>query len=565
MAPSLIDNRYGLIRSLGKGGFGETFLVEDTQLPSGRHCVLKQLIPIEDNEQAYQIIKARFQREAAILEDLGSGHNQIPNLYAYFSENDRFYLVQEYVEGETLNEWVQSKGVVRESTLKSILTEVLLILEYVHSKQIVHRDIKPENIIIRRHDHKPVLIDFGAVRETMGTIVSSGGSSSRSIIIGTPGFMPVEQAAGRPTYASDIFSLGLTSIYMLTQRFPQELETDPMTGAYIWRNWVPTISPSLANILDKAIQPNARDRFQTARQMLEALRSSSSVILEPTAGSGMPPTVMSPPNVNPAPTVLSPSNASGYPSSPTLVRSGMSDWQKAIIVGSVIGGFTLGGLYIVVNGTNNFQQTADTAPSIQSTPSSDGEAVSVTPTTPDRTPPSDEEPPQGGNTQGGNTQGGNITPPVAPPPDPIPNTSQAVASPAPQPSLQQGDAVTLVNSWLQGKRVMMAPPYSYQTADRLTTGILHEDLTKSGGSIDWLRSNNARYQFGIQRIEDVDNFFSQNGNASIILWVTEERALYINGRLSPSESDLKTRLIAYDMNFVNGSWKISDYRVQGER
>ncbi len=201
MMPPLLNNRYRLIRKLGSGGFRETFLVEDSQMPSSRRCVLKQLKPVTNNPQIYQLVQARFQREAAILEELGEGSTQIPKLYAYFSEEGQFYLVQEWIPGKNLTQKMVQEGQLSESSVKEILKSILPVLDYVHSKRMIHRDIKPDNIILRDSDHQPVLIDFGAVKETMGTVLNSQGNTTSSIVIGSPGFMPSEQAAGRPTLA----------------------------------------------------------------------------------------------------------------------------------------------------------------------------------------------------------------------------------------------------------------------------------------------------------------------------------------------------------------------------
>ena len=208
---TLVNNRYRVVRELGKGGFGATFLVEDTQLPSGKRCVLKELMPIENNEETYTLIKQRFEREAVILEELGNVSLQIPTLYAYFCENSKFYLVQEYVEGETIGVRVMSQGVMSDAAVREWLTGILPVLACVHEKRIIHRDIKPDNVILRSRDHTPVLIDFGAVRETMGTQINVNGKSTQSIVIGTPGFMPSEQAAGRAVFGSDLYSLGLST------------------------------------------------------------------------------------------------------------------------------------------------------------------------------------------------------------------------------------------------------------------------------------------------------------------------------------------------------------------
>ncbi|OKH38500.1 hypothetical protein NIES2119_10650 [[Phormidium ambiguum] IAM M-71] len=278
MIPELLNNRYLLLQKLGGGGFGDTFLAEDTNMPSKRRCVIKQLKPIENKPEVYQLVKERFAREAVVLEELGEGNHQIPKLYAYFTINEQFYLVQEWIAGQTLGKKLQLEGVQTESFVRGFLLDILPVLDYVHSKKMVHRDIKPDNIIIRESDGKPVLIDFGAVKETMGTIVNSHGSTTSSIVIGTSGFMPPEQAAGRPVYASDLYSLGMTAIYLLTHRTPKTLDIDYQTGEILWQQYALNISLSLVRVLQKAVQSHWCDRYQTANEMLEALKLDSTLI-----------------------------------------------------------------------------------------------------------------------------------------------------------------------------------------------------------------------------------------------------------------------------------------------
>lgn len=318
---SILNNRYQISRTLGSGGFGETFLAEDTHLPSHRRCVIKQLKPIANNPQIYEIVKDRFQREAAILEELGSGNNQIPSLYAYFELDTQFYLVQELIEGVTFTSKMQEEGILSESSVKEILTNILPVLDYIHNRGIIHRDIKPDNIMLRYSDHLPVLIDFGAVRETMGTIVNSQGNPTSSIVIGTPGFMPSEQAAGRPVYSSDLYSLGLTAIYLLTGKTPEQLETDSRTGEIIWREYAPLISPNLAMVLDKAIMSHPRDRYSTAMAMLQALQHKAQTVTSNPSFSKT--TVVSPPPV--------------FPSSTQISAPSQKDWRNSVIIGSIIG------------------------------------------------------------------------------------------------------------------------------------------------------------------------------------------------------------------------------------
>ena len=271
---ALLNNRYRIIKTLGRGGFGETYLAVDKHMPSGRKCVLKQLKPIVKQPKMPPWMTERFQREAAILEELGDGSSQIPQLYAYFSEDDKFYLVQEWIEGLTLNQYWEQEGNLHRDEVRQILLQLLPVLEYVHSRHIIHRDIKPENIILRHGDKLPFLIDFGAVKEAIATEVNGNSDSTYSASIGTPGYMSSEQAAGRPIYSSDLYSLGLTAIFLLTGLAPNELDTDPRNGEIIWRGHAANLDTKLADIIDRAIRFHPRDRFASAQEMLTALNKN---------------------------------------------------------------------------------------------------------------------------------------------------------------------------------------------------------------------------------------------------------------------------------------------------
>ncbi|WP_446389377.1 protein kinase domain-containing protein [Coleofasciculus sp. B1-GNL1-01] len=282
MTPTLLNNRYRILQTLGAGGFGNTFLAEDTYMPSGRKCVIKQLKPMTHDPQTYQQVKERFQREAAVLEELGENNSQIPRLFAYFSESGQFYLVQEWIEGDTLTQIVDREGRLNDGQVKAILLSLLPVLDYVHSCHIVHRDLKPDNVIVRRRDGLPVLIDFGAVKEAIKTVVHSQANTTPSIVIGTPGFMAAEQAAGRPRYASDLYSLGLIAVFLLTGKLPQTLETDTRTGEILWRRDAPDCHSHLATVIDQAIRFHPRDRFADAKEMLDALNAHPTTIATPT-------------------------------------------------------------------------------------------------------------------------------------------------------------------------------------------------------------------------------------------------------------------------------------------
>lgn len=310
MTTQLLNDRYQIIRTLGSGGFGDTYLAEDTHMPSRRLCVVKRLRPIHTNPEVNQLVQDRFQREAAILESLGSGHSQTPKLYAYFYSptDQQFYLVQEWVDGDTLSAMVRQQGRLNEIDVREILISLLSVFDYVHSQGIIHRDVKPDNIIVRRstlHNQQPVLIDFGAVRETMAVGATAPGRST-SIVIGTPGYMPSEQSVGRPVFSSDLYSLGMTAIYMLTGKRPQDFENNPHTSELIWQADSPATSPELVDILNKAIAFNPRDRYQTAGEFLAVLQgrtqsAATQVLLDPTM-SATEVMALSPTNQAPKPT-----------------------------------------------------------------------------------------------------------------------------------------------------------------------------------------------------------------------------------------------------------------------
>ena len=357
----LINNRYRILKTLGRGGFGETYLVEDLHLPSSRKCVLKQLKPIVQQSPIPLWMKERFQREAAILEELGAASKQIPELYAYFSENQQFYLVQEWIEGETLAQKWQREGNLTGEQVKQILIQILPVLDFIHSRKIVHRDIKPENIILQSGNLLPVLIDFGALKEAVATTVHHN-SSNVSAAIGTPGYMASEQAAGRPLYSSDLYSLGLTAIFLLTGKSPHELDIDPQTGEIIWQQYARDVEPTVIKIIDRAIRFHPRDRFSGANQMLSALQPLQSNVSGRVTGATV--------KVSPAVTANREfNNTVSYNSHAPQPRKQGSWLGKMFWFLLVTGGLTIGtfaaGFYAV---SNWWQSRTTTSPQVRVEP-----------------------------------------------------------------------------------------------------------------------------------------------------------------------------------------------------
>jgi serine/threonine-protein kinase len=261
------QERYKVLKVLGRGGFGITFLAQDLKLPGELSCVIKLLSPATSDPDLLPMMQERFEQEARILGQLG-GHAQIPMLLDYFETAREFYLVQEHVKGVTLAKLVESAGIFSEAEVIKVLQAILSVLGYIHDHQVIHRDIKPENLIESSDDGRLVLIDFGSVKERMSeAIQTSADASPITLVIGTHGFMPPEQMQKRPVYASDIYALGMTCLYLLTGNYPWELTQDMTDTTRFWRTHVP-VSQALAKILQRMTALSLRERYRSAAEAL---------------------------------------------------------------------------------------------------------------------------------------------------------------------------------------------------------------------------------------------------------------------------------------------------------
>ena len=264
----VIGGHYKIVKVLGSGGFSETYIAQDTRRPSNPLCVVKQLRPANKKPQHLELARRLFQLEAETLERLGT-HDQIPRLFAHFEEDEEFYLVQELVVGHPLSQELQRGKPMLEAKVIQILQDLLQILDFVHTHNVIHRDIKPSNIIRRYSDGKLVLIDFGTVKEV--TTGSEGeGKTSFTIGIGTEGYAPNEQCAGRPRFNSDIYAVGIIGIKALTGVPPQEFQVDPKTGEFLWQDKA-QVSPELAAILSKMVLHDFTRRYQSVSEVRLAL------------------------------------------------------------------------------------------------------------------------------------------------------------------------------------------------------------------------------------------------------------------------------------------------------
>jgi serine/threonine protein kinase len=269
---TVLRNRYRILRVLGSGGFGDTYLAEDQDLPGHPRCVVKQLRPKDNNPEVMRIAKGLFEREAEYLYRIGNAHPEIPDLFAHFTEGGEFYLVQEFIEGTSLAEEIPPGKKLSETEVIRLLLDILEVLSFVHQQNVIHRDIKLTNLLRRKSDGKIVLIDFGAVKDVSVLQTAPSGLTNMTVSIGSPGYMPSEQAQGKPKLSSDVYAVGMIGIQALTGVPPANLPEDVHTGEILWQDLV-SISPAFAQVLQKMTHYHFGQRYRSAIEALAALKA----------------------------------------------------------------------------------------------------------------------------------------------------------------------------------------------------------------------------------------------------------------------------------------------------
>jgi len=280
---TVLQNRYRVDRILGQGGFGRTYLAEDL----GRFnelCALKELIPAQAENYALEKSQQLFQREAAILYQIQ--HPQVPQFRATFEEDRRLFLVQDYVAGKTyrtlLDERQAGGQTFSEAEVFHLLKQLLPVLAHIHSRGIIHRDISPDNIILRESDAKPVLIDFGVVKELATRFQSANNTPAQATTVGKLGYAPSEQIqTGRAYPSSDLYALAVTVVVLLTGREPQEL-FDDLTLIWHWQRWA-TVTPGFARVLNRMLSYKPSDRYQNVAEVAKALQAIEPQIAQSSA------------------------------------------------------------------------------------------------------------------------------------------------------------------------------------------------------------------------------------------------------------------------------------------
>jgi serine/threonine protein kinase len=259
----LLSSRYRPVKRIGEGGFGVTYLAEDKDMYN-ENCVIKQLK--RDDLQSKEL----FEGEAKKLKDLGK-NSQIPTLLSYTTDNRYMYLVQEYIDGENLDVYLQKKGTFVEREIKNFLNELLPVLALIHEKKIIHRDIKLDNIMRRKENGQLVLIDFGIAKQLASDTPTNGTS------IGTPGYSPSEQMGGKEVKPSnDLYSLGAACFHLLTGQHPcvafKEYDYSWTTKWQKYLDKDKKVSNDLVRIIDKLLQKECELRYQSANDVVEAMK-----------------------------------------------------------------------------------------------------------------------------------------------------------------------------------------------------------------------------------------------------------------------------------------------------
>lgn len=329
----ILDGRYRITQLLGAGGFGQTYIAEDTRRPGHPACVVKVLQPARKDPEFLHVARRLFHSEAETLERLGS-HDQIPRLLAFFEHNQEFYLVQDLIKGLSLAQELVPGQRWSETQAQALLADVLNLLTFIHHQGVIHRDIKPDNIIRRQSDRKLVLVDFGSVKQVRNQTLITTTATNLTVAVGTPGYMASEQSQGKPRPSSDLYSLGIIGVQAVTGMFPSQFREDE-DGNLIWTDQA-VVSEPLSQFLSKMVQPYFKLRYASAAEALQVLHSLCTI---PSSAQSWP--TVSTQEVAEAPTqwlsnppASAPATApsQGQSVAPLITANRQQDWGAAIDV-----------------------------------------------------------------------------------------------------------------------------------------------------------------------------------------------------------------------------------------
>ena len=276
VAGKVLEDRYRIVQQIGQGGFGRTYLCENLTR-FNEPCVLKEFAPQVQGTYALDKAKKLFEREASVLHNLA--HPQIPRFRELFelkTGSQGLFLVQDYVAGQTYRYLLAARQnqnrLFTEDEVRQLLIDTLPVLQYIHSLGVIHRDIAPDNLMLRSSDNLPVLIDFGGVKQIAVNVeIQATGNTEVPTCLGKVGYAPHEQMQrGTVSPNSDLYALAATCLVLLTGKEPTEL-IDPQSLTWNWRSVI-NLESNLGTLFDQMLQPNPVARFQSASEVLGALK-----------------------------------------------------------------------------------------------------------------------------------------------------------------------------------------------------------------------------------------------------------------------------------------------------
>jgi eukaryotic-like serine/threonine-protein kinase len=271
MLGTTIHSHYKIIKFLGMGRSGSTYLAENLDLPDYPPCLVKHFQCSATPPMADPLVGKLFDAQATICQKIGQ-HRQIPTLLAKFEENGRRYLVSEYISGDLLSAELGIGSIWSQTQVFDFLIDLVDVLKFIHSFKYIHQDINPKNIIRRKDDGRFSLIGFSAIKD-LGSVwhqISKHDPRYVNVSIGTPGYIPYEQEQNSSQFNSDLYAVGVIAIQALTGEFP--ILKDARTHELKWRDGV-KIDLRLINIIDKMVRPDYRNRYQSAAEVLADLQA----------------------------------------------------------------------------------------------------------------------------------------------------------------------------------------------------------------------------------------------------------------------------------------------------
>ncbi len=267
---TILENRYDVVRFIGHGGFGRTYLVRD-QHRFNELCVLKEFAPQVSQPAVIQKAEELFQREAGTLYKLS--HPQIPEFRALssivYAGEKMVFLVEQFIDGHNYGEWVEHGHCLTEGQGLELLRDLLPVLSYIHGRGVIHRDIAPDNLMYDRDKHKPILIDFGSVKQVTETALRMVGMTPATQIH-KPGYTPFEQIKGEAYPNSDLYALAVTLLVLMTGKPPTELY-NAHTNDWHWQS-VLKLDGRFENVLHRMLARHPSDRYPSADAVLAAIR-----------------------------------------------------------------------------------------------------------------------------------------------------------------------------------------------------------------------------------------------------------------------------------------------------